>query len=82
MKKCNGMHCRCMQTNCPNVHYADCVEHNPSLSKIKTKCDHKGRILTDFNEETFEAKFYCKKCNSLYIRKPKFVCQEVEEIKL
>lgn len=31
--KCTGLHCRCMNLdgNCPNMHHADCVEHNPYL---------------------------------------------------
>lgn len=33
-KKCSGLHCRCMNLDklCPHMHYADCKEHNPSLS--------------------------------------------------
>jgi hypothetical protein len=33
MKKCNGLHCRCMQKDCPNVHSADCAEHNPKVDE-------------------------------------------------
>lgn len=38
MKKCNGIHCRCMEKDCPNTHYSDCVEHNEDL-KILRRAD-------------------------------------------
>lgn len=33
MKSCNGMHCKCMNLNgqCPNMHYAECLDHNSNL---------------------------------------------------
>lgn len=26
-KGCTGAHCRCMEKDCPNMHYIDCYEH-------------------------------------------------------
>ena len=26
-KGCSGLHCRCMEKDCPNMHYVDCYEH-------------------------------------------------------
>ena len=26
-KGCTGLHCKCMQKDCPNMHYVDCYEH-------------------------------------------------------
>ena len=36
-KKCNGMHCKCMNLagQCPNMHYAECSEHNPTIGGIQ-----------------------------------------------
>jgi len=30
-KKCDGSHCKCMNKDCPNRHYADCIVHNSNL---------------------------------------------------
>lgn len=35
MKHCNGLHCRCMDKNCSNIHYADCAVHNPDLQSAQ-----------------------------------------------
>lgn len=39
MKNCNGLHCRCMEKNCPNTHYADCSEHNPNLKPMNNQSE-------------------------------------------
>ncbi len=26
-KGCTGVHCKCMEKGCPNMHYMDCFEH-------------------------------------------------------
>lgn len=45
-KKCTGAHCKCMNLDgeCPNMHHADCVEHNPYL-KSPTKPSIEGEWL-------------------------------------
>ncbi len=30
-KECKGGHCRCMQKDCKNVHYSQCITHNAEL---------------------------------------------------
>lgn len=54
-KKCPGFHCKCMNINnqCQQMHYADCWEHNPDLSK------------SNFEERNEEAEASLKKINEM-----------------
>lgn len=33
LKQCNGTHCRCMESDCTNFHYADCESRITDLEK-------------------------------------------------
>jgi len=42
---CNGLHCRCTQPNCKNVHYADCSCRNDEQREKDTKKSETGKRL-------------------------------------
>lgn len=51
-KQCGGVHCRCMNSDCPNFHYADC-ESRPEDKKIDMGAQ---ALITDLEHVLAEAR--------------------------
>lgn len=51
---CNGAHCKCLNSQCPNRHYATCVVHNPNAvitPQPEPKWKDERKNLLDFVEK-------------------------------
>ena len=41
-KNCSGAHCKCMQADCPEMHYVDCFEHYIHVETIPPAAEESG----------------------------------------
>lgn len=59
MKKgCSGVHCKCMEVDCPNMHYIDCFEHYIHVENTE-KPMSELEILKADKKELLEALIWC-----------------------
>lgn len=78
---------RCKSAPCKKYVFSRVAKRRQYMFKKKTflaensdfeSCVHNNRMLIDFNEGTLEAKYLCKGCRSIVIRKPSIVCQNAD----